>query len=163
MHRFAAALAALGLFAAENESARVERQVFEGVNAERERNGVRVLVWDAALAAEARSHAMNMAGRRFFGHKDPIRGDLKARLAEREVRWRVCAENLFSEEGYKDPAREAIRGWLASPGHRENMLERRVTHTGVGTALSASGTRYIVQIFTLPLERRPQISKRLNW
>ncbi len=129
---------------------RIEQRVFEAVNQERKARGLRELKWDEALAAEARRHAINMAGRRFFSHVDPVRGNLAERLREDKIRWRTCEENIFQEQGYRDPAAEAVRGWIGSPGHHANMLSPAVTNTGVGVAVRGDGTYFVVQVFTAP-------------
>jgi hypothetical protein len=54
----------------------------------------------------------------------------------------------FTEEGL---AEKFTQGWIDSPGHRENMLDRDVTETGVAVAHSdQSGNYYAVQMFGRP-------------
>ncbi len=152
--KFAAALLLLAACSAQRgrppQFERIEKSIFEAVNQERRAQGLNELKWDNALAAEARRHAMNMAGRRFFSHVDPVRGDLAARLREDKIRWRTCEENIFQEQGYPDPAAEAVRGWLNSPGHRANLLSPAVTNTGVGVAVRGDGTYFMAQVFMRP-------------
>ncbi len=129
---------------------KIERRVFDLVNQERRRAGVPPLQWDDALAAEARRHSYNMMARWFFSHEDPIRGALNKRLKSANLPWGRCAENIFSEQGYADPAEMAVQGWLKSPGHRANMLDPRLTHTGIGAAQRSDATIYITQDFISP-------------
>jgi len=131
----------------------IARTVFDFVNAERRLRGVRELQWDIRLAAEARRHASNMATRWFFAHDDPVRGDVGKRLTTAGVAWRKCSENLFQENGYDDPAREADLRWLASPGHRRNMLDPEVTHAGTGAARRSDGSVFVVEVYIRPLRR----------
>ena len=56
------------------------------------------------------------------------------------------AENLAF--GF-DPA-AVVGGWMASPGHRANILNPTYTETGVGFALDRSGRRYYAQVFGRP-------------
>lgn len=56
------------------------------------------------------------------------------------------AENAGMNEGYADPARQMMAGWLASPAHRVNM-EGRYDLTGIGVARNRAGRVYFTQIF----------------
>lgn len=130
---------------------RMEKQIFDEVNDVRVRRGLKRLQWDEKLAAMAREHAINMAGRRFFSHVDPVLGDIDPRLAKHEIRPKAAGENLFMSQGYDQPVPEAIEQWMNSPGHRKNILGGAYTHTGVGAAYSSDGNLYFVQEFALPL------------
>jgi uncharacterized protein YkwD len=140
----------LGLFLAGGID-RMERRAFDLVNRERVENGLEPLEWHPGVAQAARDHAIRMAGLRFFSHTDPEHGGAAARVTKHGIRWSMVAENIYFSEGYADPAPRAVQEWMASPGHRDNILTARFTHSGVGTALSADGRkRYFVQIFLAP-------------
>ncbi len=136
---------------------RMERLVFAEVNRIRAAHDLKELKWDDDLAGAARAHALNMAARRFFSHFDPVLGGFRARLAKRGIQPMRGAENIFTEEGYKEPAPVAVKEWMASPGHRRNILGS-FTHTGTGVAVAADGKRYFVQMFSTP--RRTTASSR---
>lgn len=125
----------------------IERRVWEIVNQERTELGLKALAWDDRLAGAAREHAANMVRYRFFSHSDPIRGDLRDRLGKAKISWRKAAENLFAARGYEDPARAAVEGWMRSPGHRKNALDRDLTRAGAGAIRAPDGTVYLVQIY----------------
>lgn len=124
------------------------------MNLRRSGNGVRALQWNDALAAEARAQSASMLVRRFFSHDDPVRGSLRARLGGAGFKWRKISENLYREQGYADPARSAVEGWMTSPGHRRNLLDPDMTETGVGIMAGSDETYYITQIFLLPFSGR---------
>ncbi|MFN8192608.1 MAG: CAP domain-containing protein [Nocardioidaceae bacterium] len=48
--------------------------------------------------------------------------------------------------GYPSAA-AVMRGWMHSPGHRENILNKSYTRIGLGLARTSDGTRYWVQNF----------------
>jgi uncharacterized protein YkwD len=127
----------------------IELQVQREVNNARHAAHIPQLNWNETLAMEARRHAKNMANRQFFSHDDPMRGDLSHRLDRSGIEWIRCAENLYSEMGFNDPAKHAVQVWLDSPGHRKNMLDSMFSDTGVGAALQGDGTLLIVQVFIL--------------
>ncbi len=127
----------------------IELQVQQEVNDARLSAHIPQLVWNENLAVEARRHARNMAARQFFSHQDPTRGDISRRLDKSGIDWMRCAENLYSEKGFNNPAREAVKTWLDSPGHRRNMLDSMMSEAGVGAALKSDGTLLIVQVYIL--------------
>jgi uncharacterized protein YkwD len=134
----------------ESESSlrKLEQQIFQNVNVVRTENQAYELCWKEDLASEARRHAKNMASRDFFSHEDPKRGEISERLDASGINWNRCAENIYREQGLKNPAEDAVQSWLKSPGHRKNMLDRGLAETGIGAAMQPDGTIYVVQVFT---------------
>lgn len=106
------------------------------VNAVRAEHGLRPLKADARLRSAAGSHASDMARRRYFAHDTPEGIDLvqRARLAgwiPRKRSWRlgeVLAVGCYTAS----TAEAAVQGWLASPGHREVILDPRMRRVGIG-------------------------------
>jgi uncharacterized protein YkwD len=132
----------------ESKLRKLEQQIFRMVNDARNENQAPQLCWKEELASEARRHAGNMVARRFFSHDDPKRGEISKRLDTSGINWNRCAENIYREQGLDNPAEDAVKEWLQSPGHRRNMLDRGFADTGVGVAVQPDGTIYVVQVFT---------------
>ena len=44
-------------------------------------------------------------------------------------------------------ARTSVEGWMASHGHRENILNKRYEKTGVGIAIAANDQVLMTQVF----------------
>ena len=44
-------------------------------------------------------------------------------------------------------AAESVKAWMASEGHRQNMLQKDYTMTGMGIAFSADFKVYVTQVF----------------
>jgi len=147
-----AAIGAQDAFRLPGEAPSLERRVWEAINRERRREGAAELAWDEALAAEARRHSARMAEAGFFSHCDPVRGDLAPRLDADGIPWQACAENIALLEGDEDPVAPAVKAWLASPGHRKNLLNRVYTHSGVGVAATGGDRLWITQDFTHQLD-----------
>jgi uncharacterized protein YkwD len=123
----------------------IEQQIHQEVNRVRATAHIPTLSWSEPLAAEARRHAKNLAGRRFFAHEDPARGDLASRLDKSGINWLRCAENLYEQGGSSNPAQGAVKAWLDSAGHRKNMMDSMFSDSGVGVALQRDGTLVVVQ------------------
>ncbi len=72
----------------------------------------------------------------FFAHVSPGGSVLTDRL-KAYTGWRLIGENLAWGEGSRGTPRAIVAAWMASPGHRKNILNGRFTETGVGVV---SGT-----------------------
>jgi uncharacterized protein YkwD len=125
-------------------AAGLEREVHEAVNAHRRGRGLSPLVLDARIGREARLHSVAMAeGKVPLGHHG---FEERAKALSRILPSRRSAENVASNEGHRDPASEAVRGWLRSHQHREH-IEGPYELTGVGVARNGRGEVYFTQIF----------------
>lgn len=123
----------------------LEAAVVRLVNAHRVRRHLRALVADTALTRIAREHSRDMAERRVsFGHDG---FDDRVKEAERRFDFSEIAENVaLNDYDRGRTALVAVRGWLGSPHHREN-IEGNFDRTGVGVARSGDGTWYYTQVF----------------
>jgi uncharacterized protein YkwD len=129
-------------------ASREELRIFELVNERRSRMRLQPLDWDDRLAEVARSYSRQMAREKFFDHYDGRGTTVTHRANRAGIRgWRSIGENLF----YCSPASEiasfAVNGWMRSPSHRSNMLDRRWTATGIGMARGSDGHIYVTEIF----------------
>jgi uncharacterized protein YkwD len=73
----------------------------------------------------------------FVGHDSPTTGTPAQRVEQAGFRSGLILENIG--RGYS--AREIHAGLLDSPGHRANILNRNVTHVGIGVVSEAEGER----------------------
>ena len=152
-----ALVAALLVSAVSASRSDIERRVFELVNAERTHAKLSELKPDDKLSAIARAHSSDMARRHFFDHVNPNGEDPTARGRRagyecRKIfgnRIRVgLAENLYEAEGTarEDIEHTSVKGWMGSPGHRANILEKNYSRSGVGVAIAGDAI-YITQLF----------------
>jgi uncharacterized protein YkwD len=125
-------------------SAALEQAVFEQVNGHRRARGLAPLVLDPHLGHQARLHSLAMAaGTTPLGHEG-FEDRIKA--LRHFMPCRRTAENVAYNQGHRDPASAAVRGWLGSRAHREN-IEGRYDLTGVGVARNPEGEVFFTQIF----------------
>jgi uncharacterized protein YkwD len=123
------------------------QQILELVNAERRKNRLTELEWDDDLARMARSYSKQMARENFFEHIDGDGRDVADRAKSAKIKgWSKIGENLFFCEGTTRFDSFAVRGWMKSPTHRQNILDRNWTTTGIGIA-EINGEIYITQVF----------------
>jgi uncharacterized protein YkwD len=98
-------------------------------NAERAAAGCPALRWLEGAARAAQAHSDDMARRGYFGHRSPEGVGFSERLAREGVAFRAGAENLALDPG---APRDVLSGWLRSAPHRQNLLDCRYTHHGLG-------------------------------
>jgi len=115
-----------------------EAAIVRAMNSFRASRGVPPLAVGRALTRAARSHSVDMARRGYFDH-----GAFALRLRRFGVRAPYIGENLAY--GTRLSAGEVVRMWIASPPHRENLLDRGFRRVGVG--LAGSGTRLVTADF----------------
>lgn len=100
------------------------------VNAHRAARGCPALTWLQPAAEAAQAHSADMARRGYFDHVSPEGQQPWDRLAARGVGYRMIAENIAwtPQQG----AAQTLRGWINSPGHRQNLENCAYTHHGIG-------------------------------
>jgi uncharacterized protein YkwD len=98
-------------------------------NAHRRSVGCPALVWMQTVANAAQGHSDDMARRSYFDHRSPEGRGPTDRLAAAGVTYRSMGENIAQHPG---TARDVMAGWLASPGHRQNLERCTYTHHGIG-------------------------------
>lgn len=133
---FAAALALVPAATAGSQTTTLsqnERALLTAVNDVRASHGLRALRVDATLVRAARSYSAHMIRTGTFTH-----GAMGARLAQAGARGPVYGENLAWGVGASAGARTIVRSWMASPGHRANILNCGLTRLGVGVGYGGS-------------------------
>lgn len=114
------------------------------MNQVRTAHGVRPLQADARLERAARAHSSKMLHVGVFFH-----GSFNARIRSAGVHAPRVGENLAWGVGRFSRARAIVRMWMASPGHRENLLHPGYRLVGVGALRgSFSGYRSALMITT---------------
>ena len=111
-------------------AADLEDRVVTLVNRRRARAGCRALRPNESLRASARAHSVGMAQYRTMTHFLPGEAGLGERITFAGYHgWRRVAENVAT--GYGSP-KAVMQAWMASPGHRANILDCRLRHLGGG-------------------------------
>jgi uncharacterized protein YkwD len=126
-----------------------EFRILKLVNDERVRAGQPPLQFSPLLMSAARAHSIDMAERRYFGHDSPA-GDTPAdRVRMMGISYEELAESLYRDDSsnVETLPDRVVKGWLASPSHRANMLSTRFRIAAVGIARSDDGKIYVTQDF----------------
>lgn len=104
-----------------------ERSLLGAVNEVRRGHGLRPLRVDAALTRAARSYSATMIRTDVFAH-----GAMAARLAAHGARGPAFGENLAWCACGRETATTVVRSWMASAGHRANLLRAGWNRIGIG-------------------------------
>lgn len=114
------------------------------------RFGVGAVAVDPELAAIAEEYACTMITNGFFGHTDPATGvGLAERAIDSGYNYLAVGENLAA--GIGSP-QEVVDAWLASPTHRDIMLDPAFSRTGIAVRYGGENDVYWVQVFADPAD-----------
>jgi uncharacterized protein YkwD len=127
------ALAAILLTLPATASAGLSQQesaVLREMNRVRAQQGLAQLRYEEHLQRAARSHTREMIASNVFTH-----GAFGPRMQQFGVVASIAGENIAWGTGSRGTARAIVAGWLASPGHRANLLRPSFRLVGVGELL----------------------------
>ncbi len=113
------------------------KEVLKYVNEARKENGLSELSLHSTLSKAAQIRAEETITK--FAHTRPDGTSCFTVFDDVGLNYRSAGENIAY--GYKT-AKDVVDGWLASPGHRANILSSKFTYMGIGK----SGT-YWAQLF----------------
>jgi uncharacterized protein YkwD len=123
-----------------------EKLLFDDANRARAAAGVQPLMWDAALAAAAREHAVVMAHETLLSHQYPGELPMAERAGRAGAKFSLIAENV----ALGPDAASIHDGWMHSPGHRKNILNPELTSVGIAT-IRGTGGLFAVEDFSRPV------------
>ncbi len=120
-----------------------ESTIIKLTNVERMRLGAAPLKVNSKLMTAARKHSDAMARSNKLTHTLNGKGPAERVLAV-GYRYSMVAENI----SYNQSAPKAVvKSWMASPGHKANILNKGFRETGVGIAYNKKGQPYYTQVF----------------
>lgn len=135
-----------------------EDRVLDAVNRARQAAGCPALVVSDALTSVAYSHAKAMAEQDFFSHTGKNGSKISNRIKATGYRYSTAAENIGM--GYASVA-EAMQGWMTSSGHRDNILNCKLTETGIAMYYQADdkplpGRNFAAKYYWVEVFARPK-------
>lgn len=126
----------------------IEQEILILVNEERQRYGIRVLTSESNLNSFARSWSERMISQNFFEHSNlgfSYPSTAGENIGEVPIHYNVigCGSTYSNSQ----IAKCFVSGWISSPGHHENMIDRSFSMTGIGVACDLSKCR-ATQVFS---------------
>lgn len=128
----------------------METAVHKGINQQRQKHGLPPLKIDTTLSKVARDYSRRMSVEKFFSHYDAQGKSAADRVRAAGKTYSAVGENLFTSTNAPDPVAASVQGWMKSKGHRENILNKTFTHTGIGIWKNGN-TYHFTQLFFRPL------------
>ncbi len=111
------------------------------INNQRAAAGLAALRESSALDAAAASHSADMVAGNYFDHVAPTGLGLVDQIVAVGYATvgtlRDLGENIATGVDALATPASTVATWMASPGHRDNILDPRFTDTGVGVVASA--------------------------
>ena len=139
------ALNVIPVAAAGSERNEINLRVLELTNAERQNAGLAPLALNPQLSDAALKYSEVLASGSCFEHSCGAVPDFADRLGQvGYTGWAAIAENIAA--GYPTPD-AVVAGWMASEGHRANILSPNYREIGIGMVTGGSFGTYWTQEF----------------
>lgn len=122
-------------------------------NSARQASGIKKLAWNARLANSAYQKASDMCSKDYWAHQSPTGKTAWDFISAAGYSYRTAGENLA--RGFTSDS-GVVSGWLASPGHRQNLMNSSYSETGVGIkvcTMSGKKTTVVVAHYAQPLSQ----------
>jgi uncharacterized protein YkwD len=130
----------------------LKSKVVAETNFQRQENGLPALTENTKLEKAAAIKANDMFENQYFEHVSPSGTDPGKLVQNYGYNYIIAGENLIL--GNFSGEKEVIDDWMASPGHRANILNNRYTEIGVAVVKGTYKGQEVwigVQEFGLPL------------
>jgi len=114
------------------------------VNQYRAENGLSALGMSDELNTAAQQQSDYQAETNTMSHTGVNGCSPGDRIQDAGYTWNTCAENVAFGYGDED---SCMQSWIASPGHRANILNDQVTQFGSAMSLASDNTPYYTQDF----------------
>ena len=120
-----------GMLALPNHAFSISNQsVIQLTNAQRAASGLPTLAWNAKLGNSAWLKAKDMCAKDYWAHTAPDGATGWTFMTRSGYNYTTAGENLA--KGFSDDS-TVVAGWMASPGHRANILNAAYAEIGVAS------------------------------
>ena len=147
-----------------NSATLLQSKIIEQTNLQRQENGnLPALKENEQLDQAAGAKANDLFSKQYFDHVSPTGVDPGKLVQSFGYDYIVAGENLIL--GSFSSEKEVVDDWMASPGHRANILNNRYTEIGVAIVKGTYKGESVwigVQEFGLPMSTCAQPSETLK-
>lgn len=145
------------------ETVLTQKEIIKYTNLEREKYGLLPLKENFQLNEMAQAKIADMLKYQYFDHQSPTGKGVGDLANDFKYQFLTIGENLAM--GNFENEKELVDGWMASPGHRENILNPNFQEIGVAVEkgiFEGKSVWLAVQHFGLPLSACPQPNENLK-
>lgn len=118
-------------------------EILHLVNKERTARGLNALILSADISKVAVEKSKDMSVNNYFAHESPNYGSPFDMMRKFGLTYMAAGENIAM--GHRTPA-DVMNGWMNSPGHKANILNKKFNKMGIGMYVDKS--IYWTQMFT---------------
>ncbi len=147
----------------ENQIVLLKSKIIEETNLQRQQNRLPQLKENVFLNNASSAKAYDMFENQYFEHVSPLRVGPGELVSSYGYEYIITGENLIL--GNFSSEKQVLENWMASPGHRENILNNRYLEIGVAVVKGTYKGQTVwigVQEFGLPLSACPQPSAEIK-
>lgn len=113
------------------------------INEERKAQGITPLQIDDLLNSTAQTKATDMIKNNYFSHESPTYGSPFEMMQNAGITYRTAGENIAGNPSVEN----AVKSWLASESHKQNLLSNAYNYIGIGIEESPAYGYVIVAMF----------------
>jgi len=113
------------------------------INEERKAQGITPLQIDDLLNSTAQTKATDMVKNNYFSHESPTYGSPFEMMQNAGITYRTAGENIAGNPSVEN----AVKSWLASDSHKQNLLSNAYNYIGIGIEESPAYGYVIVAMF----------------
>lgn len=113
------------------------------INEERKAQGITPLQIDDLLNITAQAKATDMVKNNYFSHDSPTYGSPFEMMQNAGITYRTAGENIAGNPSVEN----AVKSWLASESHKQNLLSNAYNYIGIGIEESPAYGYVIVAMF----------------
>lgn len=132
-------------------------EIIRLTNEKRQSQGLSPVILNSQLSAAAAQKAADMFARNYWAHVSPIGTQPWYFITQAGYSYRYAGENLARD--FSD-SKSVVEAWIASPSHRENLLNGHYQDIGVAVVdgtLEGRETTLVVQMFGTKLSAAPSV------
>lgn len=132
-------------------------KILAEMNEKRAAEGLEPIVAEGHLNDAASRKISDMIARNYFAHVSPVGKGVDGWVTDAGYRYILVGENLAMGD-FKDEE-DLVAAWMASPGHRANILNPKFREVGIAAKSGTiEGTHALVavEIFGLPTSACPE-------
>lgn len=113
------------------------------INEERKAQGITPLQIDDLLNITAQAKATDMVKNNYFSHESSTYGSPFEMMQNAGITYRTAGENIAGNPSVEN----AVKSWLASESHKQNLLSNAYNYIGIGIEESPAYGYVIVAMF----------------
>ena len=125
------------------QSSDEEELVLKLINAERKKQGLFELKFDSRLMQLAALKTNDMLEENYVSHNSDKYGKIFNMLEVNDIEYKIAGENIARNKN----SELAVKAWMNSKTHRENILEERYEYTGISVVKDKEYGYLFVQVF----------------